>query len=274
MSGSVPRCFEIPYSTKNIPVMSKMLFQKMLTTRIIDLVTRMRWKLFWSKNDKPPEGSKTFGFKSTAKAPPDPSLKEFEHELFDMIRSLETRAVHDELQDRMKKDLEFINSLENEVIVAADKTSNFYIMKVEEYKKHLHKEVTKCYKKVDHAVVENIDEDSAQFARSLKLDDRVEGTAEKPAFLHIKDHKDDFPQKLSFRLINPTNNNLGRISKCILDSANMIVRQQSMLNQWRSTKEAIDWFCGLEGKGSTLWLKFDIESFYPSITEELLLKSL
>ena len=35
------------------------------------------------------------------------------------------------------------------------------------------------------------------------LCDRIEAVAEKPAYLTIKDHKEDFPSRLSFRMINP-----------------------------------------------------------------------
>ena len=195
----------------------------------------MRWKLFWSKNDKPPKERCTYGFKSTAKAPPDPSLKEFETGLFDIVRKIEMRKVNNELLDKMKKDLDFVESLENEVIVPSDKTANFYIMRVEEYRGHLAKEIMKNYRKVGDEAICSIDEEAAQFARNLDIDDRVEGIAAKAARVSLKDHKPDYPQKLSFRLINPTNNNLGIVSKAILDRVNSFVRQNSNLNQWRST---------------------------------------
>ena len=53
-----------------------------------------------------------------------------------------------------------------------------------------------------------------------------------------------------------------------------MVRAETGLNQWRSTKEAISWFEGLQDKNRLLFLKYDIDSFYPSITEELLIKSM
>ena len=117
----------------------------------------------------------------------------------------------------MKEDLRRINDLEREVIVQSDKTSNYFIMDVDEYQGHLNKEIMKSYRKVDSSIIENIDEEAASLVTRIDLDDRIEGIAKKQAFLTIKDHKDDFPSKLSFRVINAAKTNLGKISKDILD---------------------------------------------------------
>ena len=74
----------------------------------------------------------------------------------------------------------------------------------------------------------------------MKLEERVEAMALKPSFLTLKDHKEEFPSKLSFRLINPTKTNIGRISKQMLDRINGDIRRASRSNQWRSTKE-VNW---------------------------------
>ena len=52
------------------------------------------------------------------------------------------------------------------------------------------------------------------------------------------------------------------------------LRTRLNLNQWRSTQEVIDWFNGLEDKKSLKFVKFDIVSFYLSITKELLNKTI
>ena len=51
-------------------------------------------------------------------------------------------------------------------------------------------------------------------------------------------------------------------------------RSKTKLRQWRRTKEVRDWFVGLEQKEALTFLKFDVEAMYPSISEELLSKSL
>ena len=52
------------------------------------------------------------------------------------------------------------------------------------------------------------------------------------------------------------------------------VKAETSLNQWKSTGEVLEWFRGLEDKKKMKWLKFDIESFYPSISMNLLQKAL
>ena len=67
---------------------------------------------------------------------------------------------------------------------------------------------------------------------------------------------------------------MGKISKSILERVNKEVRERTSFNQWKSTTEVIKWFKGMENKSRMVWLKFDIEAFYPSITKELLEKTL
>ena len=130
------------------------------------------------------------------------------------------------------------------------------------------------YRKVDVGVADQIDREAASLAHDFKLEDRIEGMALQESFLTIKDHKEDFPGKLSFRLIDPAESNVGRISKSVLDRVDSKVRESTGLQQWRSTKDALNWFQQLEGKDNLLWLKFDIEAFYPSINKELLKRTL
>ena len=96
----------------------------------------------------------------------------------------------------------------------------------------------------------------------------------KPAFLTVNDHKEDWPTKISCRLINPTKSNIGIISKKILDRINQDLRSTLEVHQWRSSKEVLRWFSGLERKRNLRFLKFDVEQFYPSITRAIMSKAI
>ena len=270
----VPRLFSISYSIKNIPLVSKFQYQKQLTYRIEDLIRRMRWKLYWWKQKGKGYEKETYGFNTMTKAPFAPELKEFENDLIGLVASVEMRTVTNELQSKMRRDLEEIRRMETEVIVASDKTANFYCIPVEKYMSYLGKEIRRDYRRVDEDVVEDINREAAIIANRLDLDDRIEGMALKQSFISIKDHKETFPAKLDFRLISPAKTNIGRVSKRILDRVNSEVREKTGLNQWKSTKEVVKWFKGLQEKNSYVWLKFNIQSFYPSITKDLLLRTL
>ena len=52
------------------------------------------------------------------------------------------------------------------------------------------------------------------------------------------------------------------------------LKKKLNLNQWRSTQEVMDWFNGLKDKKKLKFIKFDIVSFYPSITKDLLNKTI
>ena len=111
-------------------------------------------------------------------------------------------------------------------------------------------------------------------AKELGIEWRLEKTEKEMASLTIKDHKPEFPGKVSYRLINPMKNPMGKVSKVILQRINREVREKTGLNQWQSTQDSLKWFESLENKSDMTFFQFDIEQFYPSINEELLRKAL
>ena len=64
------------------------------------------------------------------------------------------------------------------------------------------------------------------------------------------------------------------VSKSILDNINTSIRQQTSLNQWRNTTAAINWFNNFPEKSKHSFTVFDIDNFYPSISENLLLNAI
>ena len=64
------------------------------------------------------------------------------------------------------------------------------------------------------------------------------------------------------------------MSRNILQKINEVVRNKTSLQQWRETKKVIDWFQGIANKNKCKFLKFDIVDFYPSISKDILLKSI
>jgi len=53
--------------------------------------------------------------------------------------------------------------------------------------------------------------------------------AKRQAFITLKDHKDNFQNKPTCKLINPAKSEIGRISKQILDNINTTIRQKTGL---------------------------------------------
>ena len=93
----------------------------------------------------------------------------------------------------------------------------------------------------------------------LDLADRVFETTERQCFATFKDHKINFNNNPSVRLINRMKPEIGKIAKKIQEKINHTVRAKSKLQQWRnatddSTKPKI--------KEKVKFVKFDVCNFY------------
>jgi hypothetical protein len=113
-----------------------------------------------------------------------------------------------------------------------------------------------------------------EIVTELDIEDRVYSTTAKQAFITLKDHKPNFNNNPSCRLLNPTKTELGRITKQKLANFNAIIREKTKLNQWQNTKSVVDWFTKIENKQRCSFIQYDIDNFYASITETLIHKTL
>ena len=80
----------------------------------------------------------------------------------------------------------------DDLLITADKTSNYYCMKPENYEELLYNNITKTYKKIDDRLTTSIEKKSKNIAENLGLDDRIETTAKKEPIITLKDHKPNF----------------------------------------------------------------------------------
>ena len=103
---------------------------------------------------------------------------------------------------------------------------------------------------------------------------RLDINKESICFFILKDHKENFQNNPTVRLINPAKNDIGRISKVILDKINSSLIKQLKVNQWKNTQNVIEWFMNIEEKSKYKFIVFDIKDFYPSIKETLLIKAI
>ena len=98
----------------------------------------------------------------------------------------------------------------------------------------------------------------------MGIDDRVDTTANKDAFITLKDHKPNFANKPTGRLTNPTKSEIGKISQVTFDRISNKITRASKFNQWKNSTSVIEWFKAIE----------NIVEFYPSISQDLLNKAL
>ena len=266
--------FNMGYSTKNIRLPSQKDFLQRLIEKTEHFLRRMRWKAFFFLNPGSSTSSKnTYGFKSTKNPPPIDELKEFEDEMLKMVQSTKFKRVNNPFLNKLKDDTHQIKK-ETKLLIAADKTTNFYKLQPSEYNDLLEQNITKSYKKAHPDTVRDIHTENKKIATKLGIDDRVDTTASKNAFITLKDHKPNFANKPTCRLINPTKSEIGKISKEILDRINNKITRASNFNQWKNSTSVIEWFKSIENKQHHSFICFDIVEFYPSISQDLLNKAL
>ena len=258
------------YSAKNIPVPHDDMYLQILTTKWRKFTQNARKKAYhFLKKNATKSKKETFGFKSTDPASEIPLLKPFEEAFTEVIKNVKFGRKLNHFQKQLKQDVRKINS-ESRPHVKGDKSSFYYLMEADKLNNLMKREIEKDFRKATAKEVDKVDDGQKKIVRDLELQDRVFVTTQRPAFATLKDHKENFHANPKVRVINPQKPEVGRISKQILEKVNTVVRQKSGLKQWQNTAAVVDWFKNIEDKKSMTFIKFDIISFYPSITKELL----
>ena len=195
--------------------------------------------------------------------PQHKDLIKFEDDPQKMISKVQFRRVNNDFQNRLQNDIRSIQ-YSKKVFVFADKTRNIYEIEKSHYKKLLTDHITKTYKKSNN-IYNSINLEAKHTAKKLEIACRVECMARKPAYKTLKDHKENFNTK--------PESELRKVDKIIVDNINKTIREKLHCNQWKNTS-VIDWFQNITNKGNCIFIQFDIEEFYPSITKHLLLKAI
>ena len=269
------------HSLKDIPLPTLNEYLENLVDQISKFMRRLKWSLYFKLNpDIKPEQKETYGFKSR-NAPPQfnsqnfgehfAALKAFEDSVYALPRHVKLKHYSCEYQDKLRDTIRRIDECKN-VIVAADKTRNFYSVAPESYVKKRNENIQKEYKKVDREKVVKVNESSAQIAKKLDLHDRMQGYRECESFVTVKDHKEEWPEVVKCRLLNPAKSDIGIVSKQILQKINLKLLEKTELNLCRSTNQVLDWYRNLVMKTDDKlnFLVFDIVDYYPSISPKLL----
>ena len=134
--------------------------------------------------------------------------------------------------------------------------------------------ITKSYKKSTDCLEKAVNMEAKNITKKIQLSGRIECLAKTPAFITLKDFKDNFQSSLHCRLINPSKSELGKVSKSILENINQHLVKLLHLNQWKNSASIIEWFRNIKDKKNCTFIKFDIRELYPSITETILDKAL
>ena len=252
------------YSEKNIPTASNKNYKMQLIDKIEAVIKRMRWKAIFfenTNNDQEEEVyPETYGLKTTNTPQQVPEMAGFEKELIGVIRKLKFRNYTNDFQKHLQEDIRSINN-SDKMYVHADKTSNIYKLDKQEYNKLLNNSITKTYQKTDSEVKHAVNYAGKNILKDHYIADRVDINGENNCFITLKDHKENFANNPTTRLINPAKNELGRISKVILEKVNKQLRTSLNLNQWKSTSSLIEWFSNITEKNKHKFMMFDVKDF-------------
>ena len=223
----------------------------------------------WNKNGENEIETEKFGFKSKNCQPQCKELQNFEKDLYYIITCIKYRRSEDCFQTKMKGDISKIKASPN-VLVFTDKTTNIYQLSPSKYNKLLNDNATKTYKKFTNRLEKSINMEAKYITKSISLGNRIECQAKTPAFITLKDHKDNFRTSHPCRLIDLCKSKLGKVSKNILEKANCALIHSLQENQWRNTDSVITWFSSIKQKTWCTFIQLDIMEFYPLITENIL----
>ena len=161
---------------------------------------------------------------------PVKELVAFESELIELVNNVKFRKVKNQLKEDIKK----INQ-SDKTLTFADKSSNMYRLTKEEYVKMRRNALTSTYKKTNNNIKKRIGIKGKQIMENVDkgILDRLDINSKNTCFITLKDHKENFLNNPTMRLINPAKNEQGRISKAIHDNINKRLCTSLNINQWK-----------------------------------------
>ena len=255
------------YSMKNIETPQNKTYLLQLIEKIEMVFKRMRWKVLCN-GEKETNSIKTewYGLKSSKTPKQVKELIPFENDLIALEQNIIFRKTRNHFQKKIQKDIQLIES-SDKTVTFADKNTNLYQLTKAEYDHMINNATSSKYKKASNNIRKQINIDGKQILKNREVLNRLEINCDNNSFITLKDHKENFNN-------NPTELELGHISKAMLDTANKNIREAMGLNQWRNTDTVIDWFKGIRNKHLCKIVIFDIEELYASITENVLEKAI
>ena len=137
----------------------------------------------------------------------------FDKRLLGMIENIKFLKVKCEFQKKLSADIRNNIVKSDKLLVPADKTSSFYRMDATSYNDLRQKNITMTYKNVTQGTTSSIELEAKAIAKKMHLDDRINTNAKLEAFITLKDHKPNFANNPTCRLINPAKAEIGQISK-------------------------------------------------------------
>ena len=147
-------------------------------------------------------------------------------------------------------------------------------MPLQNYNKVLKENITRTYKHAPLKLDASINFEAKLRASKLAVTDCIKRFAKTPAYITLKDHKENFDASTPFRLTNPCKSQIRKVSKRLLKGLNNDLLAILNINHRRDISQVIDWFKKLECKSKSNFIQVDVKEYYPSITGKMLVKAI
>ena len=215
-SRTVEHCYSLPiismenvnlnYSTKNTPIPSERSYLLKLTEKIELVMKRMRWKaIYFSEGKERRNQTEWYGLKSKIRSGKVNELVPFEKDLIALVKNVKFRKVKNHFQKKLQHDIKMIRT-SGKTLTFADKTNNMYRLSKDQYNMLLNNSITSTYKKSNNNIKKKINISGRNILKDKEVLRRMDIKGESNCFITLKDHKENFQNNPSLRLINPAKN--------------------------------------------------------------------
>ena len=87
---------------------------------------------------------------------------------------------------------------------------------------------------------QHINKEGIKHAREVNVIDRIQINGTGSSFITLKDPKENFLNRLTTSLLNHARNEIGRITKHMLQNINKILYEETKVNEWKNTESVIN----------------------------------
>ena len=198
-------------------------------------IKKMHWRaIFFINNNKKATEDYKEGFSYGLNCGRSPlqvkDLIQFEDDLVRIVKELKFRKVKNNFQTKLREDMKQVQT-SKKTLTPADKTSNMYRLHKNDYQNLLRNAITTSYKKANKNIGSKINKEGIKFAKQANILDKIEINGKGNSFITLKDYKENFTNHPTTRLTSPCKNEIGRISKHILDKTNTKLVSKLSVNE-------------------------------------------
>ena len=202
----------------------------------------MQWKaIYYNKGKGRRNQTEWYGLRSTRCPRKVNELVLLEKDLTALVKNVKFRMVKNQYQKKLQQDIKMIRT-SYKTMTFADKINNMNRLSKDQYNTPINNSITSTYKKSNSSINKKINISGRNILKYKEVLQRIGINDESNCFITLKDHKENFQNNPSVRLLNPAKIELGRLSKFIIQAVSKELRHKLNMSQWKNTEDDINWF--------------------------------